>query len=91
MAETTLVPLKEIMHAISSGLLMPTIAVLLFLLALSVIELGGLLVEALAERRQMKVNVSEMLDSFQDKQISEIAAQIEDSRLFRRQKALSRN
>jgi biopolymer transport protein ExbB/TolQ len=66
---------------------MPTIAVLLFLLALSVIELGGLLVEALAERRQMKVNVSEMLDSFQDKQISEIAAQIEDSRLFRRQKA----
>lgn len=87
MAETTLVPLKEIMHAISSGLLMPTIAVLLFLLALSVIELGGLLVEALAERRQMKVNVSEMLDSFQDKQISEIAAQIEDSRLFRRQKA----
>jgi biopolymer transport protein ExbB/TolQ len=86
-AETTLVPLKEIMHAISSGLLMPTIAVLLFLLALSVIELGGLLVEALAERRQMKVNVSEMLDSFQDKQISEIAAQIEDSRLFRRQKA----
>ena len=87
MAETTLVPLKEIMHAISSGLLMPTIAVLLFLLALSVIELGGPLVEALAERRQMKVNVSEMLDSFQDKQISEIAAQIEDSRLFRRQKA----
>ena len=87
MAETTLVPLKEIMHAISSGLLMPTIAVFLFLLALSVIELGGLKVEALAERRQMKVNVSEMLDSFQDKQISEIAAQIEDSRLFRRQKA----
>ena len=39
--ETALVPLKDTMHTISSGLLIPTIAVLLLLLALSVIELGS--------------------------------------------------
>ena len=52
---TVLITLKEMMHAVSSGLLLPAIAVLLFMLALSVVELGGLLVEAVTERRKMKV------------------------------------
>ena len=39
---TVLITLKEMMHAVSSGLLIPAIAVLLFMLALSVVELGGL-------------------------------------------------
>ncbi|MGI6413023.1 MAG: MotA/TolQ/ExbB proton channel family protein [Syntrophomonadaceae bacterium] len=88
MAETVLTPLKEMMHAVSSGLLMPTITVLLLLLGLSVVELGGLLVEAFAERRKMKVNVPELIASFQDKQIEEIISKIEDSHLFNRQKSV---
>ena len=88
MIETVLTPLKEMMHAVSSGLLIPTITVLLLLLGLSVVELGGLLVEAFAERRKMKVNVPELIASFQDKQIGEIISKIEDSHLFRRQKAV---
>jgi biopolymer transport protein ExbB/TolQ len=87
-AETVLTPLKEMMHAVSSGLLMPTITVLLLLLGLSVVELGGLLVEAFAERRKMKVNVPELIASFQDKQIEEIISKIEDSHLFNRQKSV---
>jgi len=50
-----LTPLKEMMHAISSGLLAPTIAILLLFVAFMVIELGGLLVEFLMERRKVKV------------------------------------
>jgi biopolymer transport protein ExbB/TolQ len=84
---TILLSLKEMMHAISSGLLIPTIAVLLFMLALSVVELGGLLVEALTERRKMKVNVSELINEFQEKNVAEIMQQVEGVRLFRRQKA----
>lgn len=84
---TILLPLKEIMHALSSGLLIPTIAVLLFMLALSVVELGGLLVEAFTERRKMKVNVSELINAFQEKDAAEIIKQVEGIRLFRRQKA----
>ena len=75
------------MHALSSGLLIPTIAVLLFMLALSVVELGGLLVEAFTERRKMKVNVSELINAFQEKDAAEIIKQVEGIRLFRRQKA----
>lgn len=87
MSESILLPLKDMLHTISSGLLMPTIAILLLLLALSVVELGGLLVEALTERRKMKVNVSELVDAFQGKETGEIMNEIERSRLFRRQKA----
>lgn len=79
--------LKEMMHAISSGLLIPTIAVLLFLLALSVAELGGVLVEGLTERRKMKVNITALLNGFQEKSAGEIVKLVEDSLLFRRQKA----
>ncbi len=84
---TILLPLKDMMHAISSGLLIPTIAVLLFMLALSLMELGGLLVEALTERRQMKVNLPELINTFQEKDVAEIIKQVEGIRLFRRQKA----
>lgn len=86
MTVTMLAPLRDTMHAISSGLLIPAIAVLLLLLAVSVIELGGLLVEALTERRKLKVNVSDLVEAFQGKIAKEILDEIEKSSLFRRQK-----
>lgn len=82
-----LLPLKEMMHSISSGLLLPTIAVLLFMLAVSVVELGSLLTEALTERRKMKVDVSGLLNAFQEQDIPGITQEIESSQLFRRHKA----
>lgn len=87
MSESILLPLKDMLHAISSGLLMPAIAILLLLLAVSVVELGGLLVEALTERRKMKVNVPELVDALQGKDARELMDEIQRSRLFRRQKA----
>jgi biopolymer transport protein ExbB/TolQ len=85
--DMALIPLKDLMHTVSSGLLLPTIAVLLLLLGLSVVELGGLLVEALAERRKLKVNATELIAGIQQKDAQEILNRIEDSRLFRRHKA----
>ena len=82
-----LAPLKETMHAISSGLLAPTIAILLLFVAFMVIELGSLLVEAFTERRKVKVNVSALLDVFQDQDIEGISREIDNSHLFRRHKA----
>jgi biopolymer transport protein ExbB/TolQ len=81
-----LAPLRDTMHTVSSGLLMPTIAILLLLLAFSAIELGGLLVETLTERRRMKVNVPALVEAFQGKGADEIRNEIEKSSLFRRQK-----
>ena len=87
MTVSMLAPLRDTMHTISSGLLMPTIAILLLLLAVSVIESGGLLVEALTERRKLKVNVPDLLEAFQGKEAGEIIIEVEHSGLFLRQKA----
>jgi biopolymer transport protein ExbB/TolQ len=85
--ESILIPLKDTLHSISSGLLIPTIIILLLLLALSAFELGALLVEVCTERRSKKNNVSELIDAFQGKNAAQIMEEIEQSRLFRRQKA----
>lgn len=90
MIESILIPLKDTMHSISSGLLIPTIVFLMLLLALSIVELGGLMVEALTERRRKKVDVSELINAFQGKSARQIMEIIEQSRLFRRQKAALR-
>jgi biopolymer transport protein ExbB/TolQ len=86
MTVSILIPLKDSMHSISSGLLIPTIIVLLFFMAYTVIELGSLLVEILTERRKVKINVPQLLDSFQGKNADQILAEIKNSGLFRRQK-----
>jgi biopolymer transport protein ExbB/TolQ len=85
--ETILTPLKDAIHVISSGLLVPTILILLLFIAWLVIELGGLLMEIFIERRRKKINVPELIDAFQEKNEEEILGEIERSCLFRRQKA----
>lgn len=86
MIEIILAPLKKAMHFVSSGLLVPTIVVLLLFLAWLVIELGGLLVEIFVERRRNKIDVPKMINDFQGKNAEEILEIIERSSLSRRQK-----
>lgn len=81
-----LISLKDAMHVISAGLLVPTITILLLFVAFIVIELGSLLVELLTDRRRAKVNIPSLLDAFQKKDAAEITTEIENSNLFRRQK-----
>ncbi|MDD4170861.1 MAG: MotA/TolQ/ExbB proton channel family protein [Syntrophomonas sp.] len=80
-------PLRETMHTVSSSLLAPTIIILLLLAAIIMMELGGLLVEIFTERRKEKTNLPELMESFQGKDVQEISAAIDNSNLFRRQKA----
>ena len=88
MIGTVLTPLKDVMHVISSALLIPTIAILLLFLAWLVVELGGLLTEILTERRKHKVDLPELINSFQGKKPEEIRGEISRSSLFRRQKSV---
>ncbi len=84
-----LTPLKDTLHSISSGLLIPTIVVLLLLLALTAFELGALLVEVCTERRRKKmVNVAKMIDAFQGNAVEHIMEEVERSELFRHQKEI---
>ncbi len=88
MVETFLTPLKKAMHIISSGLLVPTIIILLLFLAWLIIELGGLLVEIFTEKRRSKINVPKMISDFQGKDMEGILEVIEQSCLLRRQKTI---
>ncbi len=88
MIEIILTPLKKAMHIISSGLLAPTIIILLLFLAWLVIELGGLLVEIFTEKRRCKINVPKMIEDFQGKDAEGILEVIRQSCLFRRQKTI---
>lgn len=88
MIEIILTPLKKAMHIISSGLLVPTIIVLLLFLAWLIIELGGLLVEIFTEKRRGKVNVPKMIDDFQGKDAEEVLEVIEQSCLSRHRKTV---
>jgi len=74
------------MHIISSGLLAPTIMVLLLFLAWLAIELGGLMVEIVTERRKSKIDIPKIINDFQGKNAEEVIGIIEQSDLFRRQK-----
>ncbi len=88
MSHSVLAALENTMHEISSGLLAPTIAVLLLFVAFVVLETGSLAVEYFSQRRKVKVNIPALLDSFKGQNAQDIAANIEQSSLFRRQKAV---
>ncbi|MGI5920888.1 MAG: MotA/TolQ/ExbB proton channel family protein [Syntrophomonadaceae bacterium] len=86
MISSLLIPLKDTMHIISSGLLVPTVAILLLFAALMITELGGLLVEALTERRHIRINIAELLKVIKDRESGEILTEFAHSRLGKRQK-----
>lgn len=78
---------KEMLRAVASGLQVPTIVILLILVALTVVLLGSLVVEYFTERKQLSGSIPELIDALQGKNGRELAAVIENSGLLQRQKA----
>ena len=79
--------IKEMLRAVASGLQVPTIVILLILVALTVVLLGSLVVEYFTERKQLSGSIPELIDALQGKDGRELAAVIENSGLLQRQKA----
>lgn len=78
---------KDMLRAVSAGLQIPTIIILLCLVALTVVLLGSLVVEYFTERKQLSGSIPELIDSLQGKDARGLASVIENSGLLRRQKA----
>ena len=78
---------KEMLRAVASGLQVPTIVILLILVALTVVLLGSLVVEYFTERKQLSGSIPELIDALQGKDARELAAVIKNSGLLQRQKA----
>ncbi|MGQ9498331.1 MAG: MotA/TolQ/ExbB proton channel family protein [Desulfotomaculales bacterium] len=79
--------LREVMHQLSAILLVPTIAVLLFFICFSVIELGSLLAEWLFSRRVALTDVSDLVRRIKaSRDRAELERLIKESNMLRRQK-----
>ncbi len=78
--------IKEMLRAIASSMQVPTILILLLLLAVSVIAMGSLIAEWFTEHRRMKAKIPQLIDSFHLVALSKVDEAIDDSGLLKRQK-----
>ena len=76
----------DTLRAVAGSLQIPTVIILLLLILLTVIMLGGFVVEALTERRTLKVSIPELVDDLHGKSIQEVEKIIDGSGLLPRQK-----
>ena len=78
---------KQILRSVTSALQVPTIIILLILIAVTVVVLGMFIVEYFTERRRMRAKIPELVDRVQGKNMAEIAEIVKKSGLLKRQKA----
>ena len=76
----------DTLRMVAGSLQIPAIVILLLLILLTIIMLGGFAVEALTERRVLKVSIPELVDNLHGKSIQEVRKIISDSGLLPRQK-----
>ena len=81
--------LKDALRAVSSGLQIPTIIILIVLIIISVLMLGSVIAEFFSERKALKESIPKLIDSIQGKSMSEMKAIIFSSELLKRQKRAS--
>lgn len=78
---------KGILRAISSGLQIPTIIILILLILLTILMLGSFFAELFTERKSLKLNIPKLVDQLQGKSTAEMKEVITSSSLLTRQKA----
>lgn len=78
---------SQMLRAVASGLQVPTIIILLLLIALTVVLLGSLVAEYFTERKQLTVSIPELIDAMQGKDAKGLEEVILSSGLLQRQKA----
>lgn len=81
--------LKDALRAVSSGLQIPTIIILIVLIIISVLMLGSVIAEFFSERKALKESIPALIDRLQGKNMSEMKSVIYSSELLKRQKKAS--
>jgi len=77
---------QDALREVTGALKMPTIIILLLLMAVAVVAIGSIVAEYFSERKKMKANIPQLIDNLQNKSFEEMKAVINDSGLLRRQK-----
>ena len=79
--------LADILHIISQGLLAPTMAIIILLIAVSLFFIGQIIVEFFSERRSFKQNIPAIINEINDASYDDVTDAIEQSKLLKFQKA----
>ncbi|MDD6190361.1 MAG: MotA/TolQ/ExbB proton channel family protein [Firmicutes bacterium] len=77
---------KDALRAVSSGLQIPTIIILILLIIIAVLMLGSVIAEYFSERKALKESIPGLIDRLQGKNMSEMKTVIFSSELLKRQK-----
>lgn len=77
---------KDALRAVSSGLQIPTIIILILLIIIAVLMLGSVIAEYFSERKALKESIPGLIDRLQGKNMSEMKTVIFGSELLKRQK-----
>ncbi len=78
--------INDILHVVSQNLMVPAMAILVFLLIFVVVCIGSICVELLTERRHFRVNIPQSVNDIYDASYDQVANVIEHSSLLRDQK-----
>ena len=76
----------EVLRAVTSSLKIPTITILILLIAITIVMLGSIIAEYFTERRHLKVKIPELIADMQGKIGKELDEVIVGSGLLKRQK-----
>lgn len=80
-------PAKEMLHVVSQVLLVPTIVVLLGLIAYTIYQIGSVLVEYFGERRRLNQSIPALVRQINEAPVAALGSVVENSGLLRRQKS----
>ena len=77
---------KDVLRNITSFLQIPTMIILLILIALAVFMIGSILVETITDRRHLKAKIPEVIDDIQGMNSEELDEYFQSCGLLKRQK-----
>ena len=78
--------IKDVLRAVTSSLQVPTIIILILLIAAAVFMIGSLIVEIFTDRRRLKANIPRIIDDIQGMSTEELDHYIKRCGLLKRQK-----
>ena len=78
---------KDVLRVISESLQIPTIIILIILMAIAIVMLGGIIAEYFTDHRKLKTSIPDLIDILQNKSSSEMMKSIEYAEILKRQKA----
>lgn len=77
---------SDALHAVSQALQVPVIIILLLLIVISIVCLGGAIVEGLTDRRHLKHNMPAMLAEMEGKSTDDLRQIVNETKILQRYK-----